>query len=232
MNVPETILDFIFEDRAKTTERVLDLGCGTGISTRQVAPRVAEVVGCDPSSAMLARAKDTGGKNISYVIGSAKHIPEKDASFDGVTIFSAFHWFAHRATLDEIFRVIRPNGWLAIINRENSAKFEKRLRSVIGKYVMKLPPSAKEEYDPERLLLNGSVSNLRTAKFTYEEASSRSEILAYVRSRSIWNYVPLEARSLAEISIQKWLDSESNKQGLFVRQVEIVCITCTRPNTT
>lgn len=229
MNVPEAVLDFIFKGGIDKTERILDLGCGTGISTRQVASRAAEIVGCDPDLAMLQQAKSSGGKNISYMAGSATCIPGRDASFDGVTISSAFHWFANSTAVAEIFRVLRPGGWLAIINRENSSAFEQALRAVVGKYALELPPSAKHGYDPEALLLESGALDLRMASFSSEEVSSISGTLAYIRSRSLWNYVPLESRELAEDHLRQWLDSMSNAHGKIARRVETTCITCSRP---
>ena len=229
MSVPETVLNFIFHDGIDTSERILDLGCGTGISTRQVAPKAAAVVGCDPDSAMLQQAKSSGGKNITYMAGGATCIPGKDASFDGVTIFSAFHWFANSTAIAEIFRVLRPGGWLAIVNRQNSLAFEQRLRAVVGKYALELPPSAKLGYDPELILLEGGALDLRMASFSLEEVSSTSGTLAYIRSRSLWNYVPLESRGLAEDHLRQWLGSILNARGQVVRKVEVTCITCIRP---
>lgn len=224
MNVPEAIIDFIFGDQMAITDRVLDLGCGTGISTRQIASRAAEVVGCDPDPTMLAHAISAGGKNIRYVVGRATHIPEKDASFDGVTIFSAFHWFANREAISEIFRVIRPGGWLAIINRENAPEYELRLRSVLADFAAEMPPSAKRGYAPESLLVREGVTKMRVATFSQEEVTSRSVALSYVMSRSVWNYVPFKLRSSAKISVQNWLDSRINKRGKIVRKVEIKCV--------
>src|SRR5437763_840626 len=63
--------------------RVLDLGCGTGISTRFVAARGHRVLGIDPNEEMLAAATDAGGAE--YARGECTRTGRPDASAELVT---------------------------------------------------------------------------------------------------------------------------------------------------
>jgi ubiquinone/menaquinone biosynthesis C-methylase UbiE len=72
---------------------VLDLACGTGISTRQLAAGGIKVAGCDIDPLMLSYVTERGGAHIRYAIGRAEAIPFKDAGFDAVTSFYGYHWF-------------------------------------------------------------------------------------------------------------------------------------------
>ena len=73
-------------------ERVLDVGCGTGVATRAVARRVAptgRVVGVDPSPTMLSVAREVAERDglleqIDFQIGDARALPVDDAAFDVV----------------------------------------------------------------------------------------------------------------------------------------------------
>ena len=98
-------------------ERVLDVGCGTGIVARQVASRVeptGKVTGLDVSSNMLAVARATAtqeGLTIELREGNAERLPFADSSFDLVLCQFALMFIAHKATaLVEMRRVVSENG--------------------------------------------------------------------------------------------------------------------------
>lgn len=90
---------------------VLDLAAGTGKLTRALRERFAVVIAVEPDEAM--RAWIDGDARA----GSAEAIPLADASVDGVFVAEAFHWFDYERALDEIRRVLRPGGGLAIVAR-------------------------------------------------------------------------------------------------------------------
>ncbi len=92
----------------------LDVGCGTGLSTRAVARVTDRVVGIDSSPEMLGQA--TGGPGIVYQQAQAESLPFADRSFDLINVGLAFHWFTPDAFLREARRVLRDDGWLVIYN--------------------------------------------------------------------------------------------------------------------
>lgn len=68
-------------------KRALDVGCGTGHHSRLFAELGANVVGIDPSEAMLARAKMlTSGDNPRFVPGGFAEIPQLDGRFDFIAV--------------------------------------------------------------------------------------------------------------------------------------------------
>ena len=101
---------------------VLDLCCGTGDMTfalyRHAAEPKPRMTGADFSSAMLDRARAKGtGKPIAWVEADALHMPFADASFDLVTSAFGFRNLAnYDAGLREIYRVLRPNGEIGILD--------------------------------------------------------------------------------------------------------------------
>lgn len=93
--------------------RVLDLGCGKGRFASRLADAGARVIGLDISSAMLAEAVD-----LARVRASARRLPFADASFDAVVAVEVFEHLPDIAgTLDELARVLRPGGRLAIVDK-------------------------------------------------------------------------------------------------------------------
>ena len=104
----------------KPTDRVLDLGCGTGWASRRLAFMVpeGEVVGIDVADEMLRRAEQasSGIANVRYLWGSAEKIPAADNSFDKVLSVESFYYYADQGkALDELRRVIAPGGRLFIL---------------------------------------------------------------------------------------------------------------------
>ena len=105
----------------KAGERVLDLGCGTGIVARQVAPRLGgrgTVTAMDPSANMLTVARAIAARdrlNIEWQEGRAEALPFADASFDLVLSQFALMFFDDRPrALAEVHRVLAPSGRLAL----------------------------------------------------------------------------------------------------------------------
>jgi ubiquinone/menaquinone biosynthesis C-methylase UbiE len=102
-------------------ERILDLGCGSGIVARQVAALLgsgARVTGLDASPAMLTVAEQMAareGAEVEWVHGAAEALPFKDGSFDVVLCQQALQFCPDRpAALGELRRVLAGGGRLVI----------------------------------------------------------------------------------------------------------------------
>jgi trans-aconitate methyltransferase len=86
-------------------ERILDLGCGDGTLTRQIAGRGAVVVGIDAAIDFVAAARKAG---IDARLGDARSLTF-DGEFDAVFSNAVLHWVRDAdAALDGIFRALRP----------------------------------------------------------------------------------------------------------------------------
>lgn len=101
--------------------RLLDLGCGAGHVSFQVAPLVKEVVAYDLSQQMLdvvsAAAVDRGLNNIRTVCGAAERLPFADGEFDFVfSRYSAHHWSDLGLALREVRRILKPGGVAAFVD--------------------------------------------------------------------------------------------------------------------
>jgi SAM-dependent methyltransferase len=96
---------------------VVDLGCGTGLSTRLWAGRAAHVIGIEPSDDMRRQAEAaTTPPEIVYRRGWAERVEIEDASADVVTCVQSFHWMDPEATLREAARCLRRGGVFAAID--------------------------------------------------------------------------------------------------------------------
>lgn len=99
-------------------ERALDAGCGTGALAYALAPRVAEVVGVDPSSAFLDAARRGAPANCVFVEGDATALPFEYGSFDiGGCLRVLHHVRRPELVVSELARVTRPGGRILVADQ-------------------------------------------------------------------------------------------------------------------
>jgi len=101
---------------AVANRRLLDIGCGTGI----LFPYIMEwqVTAVDISDGMLKKARQNNpGNVVAFVQADAEALPFENNLFDCAVLFSVFpHFDRPIAVLQEIRRVIKPGGEIAIIH--------------------------------------------------------------------------------------------------------------------
>jgi ubiquinone/menaquinone biosynthesis C-methylase UbiE len=105
-------------------QRVLDLGCGTGVATRAVARRLGTtgtVTGIDPTPAFVARAEGIaqaeGIVNVTFAVGDGRSLRFQGGQFDtaiAITVLS--HLPERERVLAELVRVVRPGGRILVMD--------------------------------------------------------------------------------------------------------------------
>ncbi|NMC52654.1 MAG: class I SAM-dependent methyltransferase [Chloroflexi bacterium] len=98
-------------------DRVLEIGCGTGLVTLGVAPHVKQIEGVDIAPQMIAiaqrKAAQQGVKNVQFQVYDGYALPYEDASFDAVLLFNILHIVKEPHTpLREARRLLKPGGSL------------------------------------------------------------------------------------------------------------------------
>jgi SAM-dependent methyltransferase len=95
--------------------RVLDLAAGTGKLSRALLAGGFDVVAVEPLDSMReVLIEKLGAERVKA--GVAESIPLHDRSVDAVTVADGFHWFDYGPALNEIGRVLRPRGGLAVLS--------------------------------------------------------------------------------------------------------------------
>ncbi len=101
----------------RADSHVLDVACGTGVLARDALARAGatgRVVGADPAPGMLAAAKEIES-GIEWVLCSAEALDVDDETFDCIVSQFGMMFFQDRQkSADEMFRVMKPGGSLAI----------------------------------------------------------------------------------------------------------------------
>jgi len=119
---------------------VVELGAGTGILTRQLIDLGVPVIALEPVISMRTTLSGTVPE-ADVRVGSAENIPLPDNSVDTIIAGQAFHWFDPPAALDEIVRVLRPEGHLVTVwnVRDESIRWVAEYSKVIEQYAVNAP---------------------------------------------------------------------------------------------
>jgi ubiquinone/menaquinone biosynthesis C-methylase UbiE len=99
------------------SERVLDVGCGTGELLARLAAKypALRLAGLDPVPEMLAVARAKLRPGVDLRVGWANELPWPDGRFDVVVSCNMFHYITHPvAAVGEMERVLRPGGRIVI----------------------------------------------------------------------------------------------------------------------
>lgn len=115
---PPAILEFL-KAHCRLTEFavVADIGSGTGLLTELFLKNGNYVFGVEPNSEMRSAAENLLQKysHFKSIPGRAEETTLDEQSVDFITIGQAFHWFDRSKTRQEFARVLKPQGWIALV---------------------------------------------------------------------------------------------------------------------
>ena len=224
-------------------ERVLDIGCGSGVVTRDLARRVGaggSVVGLDPSAALLtvaAELADDAGLagRITWREGDARALPFDDGAFDAAVAVTALcHIPDGEHAVPELVRVVRPGGRVGVFDRDNDSyiiahpdrALTRRIvaagsdhTTVDGWLIRRLP----------RLLRAAGLIDVRVRAFASIEQDPHGFYATNAGAR--WADVAVQTGAISEEERQRWvadLDAEAATGG-FVAGLTHLFVWGTRP---
>jgi SAM-dependent methyltransferase len=129
-------------------QKVLDVGCGSGVLTEELARRAGarNVAGVDPSPMLQASAERVPGAD--FRTGGAESLPWEDGSFDAALAQLVVHFMVDAAAgVDEMARVTRPGGIVAACTWD-FAGAGMQLLSTFWQSVRAIDPDARSEDSP------------------------------------------------------------------------------------
>ncbi len=135
-NYPEQIVAYL-KSRLNLSPKahLLDLGTGTGKFLPYLKQLSHHIIAVDPIAEMLAQLK-FAHPDIEAVQGSSDHLSLANESVDAVFCAQSFHWFANIKSLQEIERVLKPDGCLVLIwnQRDTEIDWVKALANEIAPF--------------------------------------------------------------------------------------------------
>lgn len=215
---PKKVISVIFDSIQARNPVILDLGCGTGISTRQLAKIKTSVIGCDIDKDMLRIARLNPKPNINYVEGSAEKIPFDNYMFDCVTTFIAFHWFMNKRAIRQIKRVLKPNGVFCIV-QPRFASFQKDYRIILEKELKrKIPKRYKQSEEILPFLKQNGFNGVKRCVVKSNVKYTLDEYIELLKSYSLWNFVPVTRRKEIENLLKSYFQSKLVNE--YIRNIE------------
>jgi ubiquinone/menaquinone biosynthesis C-methylase UbiE len=112
----------------RSEDVILDIGGNTGKVTEAYSNNCKEVIVLEPKRNVVEYGKSRR-PNIKFVEGEAENIPLPDAYFDKVVASASFHHFSdHDKALEEMKRVLKPDGKIIILEIDPNTRRGERLK--------------------------------------------------------------------------------------------------------
>lgn len=196
---PASALDFLLEHCSLSVGSwVIDIGCGTGISSRLLAERGLNVIGVEPNAEMRALAnkepRPASEATLEYRDGRAEDTSLPGDSADAVVAAQAFHWFKPEEALREFHRLLRPRGWVILMwnERDESDPFT----AAYGAVIRSAPDAAVVEGPRGRagdpLLVHSLFVHAARHVFTHHQELDEESLLGRAFSAS---YAPRDPQT-------------------------------------
>jgi ubiquinone/menaquinone biosynthesis C-methylase UbiE len=239
---PDEFFDLIKREyNLSKSDRVLDLGCGTGQIPIPLAALVKEVVAMDPEPEMIAegkkQAKIHGAENIVWIEGGSETLPEMEATlgrFKLVTMGTSFHWMDREKILNELYEIIIDGGgivivWNTSIWTRTPNDWQSAAKTVIKKYLgeerragsgyFQVLPRRHEEFVSESRFIR-----METWTRHWVVSSTLDEVIGNLYSTSMANpYILGNSKEAFEEDLREAL-LKINSSGIFTSEGDLEAI--------
>jgi len=198
-SMPSVIVD-ILTQLAHTSfpHLVVDLGCGTGLSTRTWAKRAENIIGVEPNDNMRSKAEIMSKEQpaISYQKGTATNTKLPGESADIATICQTIGWVQPNATFTEASRILRSQGIFAavdydvppIITLEIDALEREFLENTKGLMLKHLPNYHTKHWDKKKYLSlmvsSGKFAHTKELAVHSKEEGNVERIIGFILTQS------------------------------------------------
>ena len=181
--LPREAIEIIKKYKDTNIETIVDIGCGTGLSTLVCTEFSRNVIGIEPSTDMLNEAKKKERDNLKFKQGFGEKTGLSESIADIVICVQAFHWMNPEMVLKEVHRILKPNGIFAVINADYPPIINKELEKIYLNIVNK---AKKAEDFSETILVNKEkfIDSIRNCNlFDYYREISFSKTEKYDKER-------------------------------------------------
>lgn len=180
---------------------ILDVGCGTGIASRQLQAAGCKVLGVEPDARMAEYARERG---LEVEVAKIETWDPRGRAFDALTAAQCWHWVDPVAGAAKAAQVLRPGGLLAAF--WNVDQLPPELDAVSGKIYRQVFPAVTTNADPYKVMTgtaaeaidqDGRFHAAEQWRFEWQRQYTRDEWLDRVPTNGGMNLLPPD--KLAEV---------------------------------
>lgn len=195
---------------------VLDLGCGSGLSTKIWENNADKILAFDPSKEMVDFAsKRNKSSKIEFKVGFSHAIPLVSETVDIISCSQSFHWMEPKSTLKESKRLLRSGGvflvydviWPPSVNYAYESAYNK-LFSTIKSLTENLEQEISIRWDKKKHYENIVQSNyfkyVKESYFHKSETISKDKLLGIAMSQGGLEALLKRGFSRSEIGLDKF----------------------------
>jgi SAM-dependent methyltransferase len=176
---------------------IADIGSGTGISSELFLAHGHHVIGVEPNADMRAAAESLLGAYPRFVSvnGTAEHTTLSAGSVDLVVAGQAYHWFDPEPGAREFQRVLRPDGWIALIwndRQTSSTPFLRGYEALLREFSTDYSAIDHKNSDPDQLGVAFERAQFANAqRFDYAGLEGRLLSSSYAPESGHPNHAPM-----------------------------------------
>ncbi|MCC7448151.1 MAG: class I SAM-dependent methyltransferase [Anaerolineae bacterium] len=216
---PPVIPDILTQlARVARPHLVVDLGSGTGLSTRIWAERADSVIGIEPSDDMCQQAvkQSSHFSNVRYQHGLSTATGLPDNCADIVTASQALHWMEPTGTFAEVMRILRPGGVFAALDNDWPPTMDWEAMQAYETYIDNAEKLAREK---------GMVKDVRkwdkAGHLARMQASGR---FRYITEFAVHHTEPGSAERLVGMALSQGVSQTLLKNGLPEEQFGVTAL--------
>ena len=203
---PSQLIDEIIKKaQLKPNSFILEIGCGPGIATTQLAERGFSIVSIEPSaeSADLAKARCQNYSQVEILNTTFEEWNLQPETFDAVVATTSFHWLDRNLATKKSAAALKANGFLILLwntpPQPSKEIYDSFLKEIYQTYAPNLIgyeelSRYQEHLDQfgEQLINSGDFENLSTGQFVKELSYSVDDYIMLLSTLS--PYIRLEEK--------------------------------------
>lgn len=212
--------------------KIADLGAGPGLLSKMLSDRGGIIDAVEPSEALIETGRDHVGDDprINFKQGYAEDTNLQTDHYDIVIVLRAWHWFRRDKALKEIERIIKPEGYLIVMDSgfTPSEKVVKKSMKIIRKHSPdeELRPAGSKA-DSEQMINSFPVEwfeewkkkkfdMTEMFKIDYSMKFSNEQWIGRLKTVSLLAYMDAAEQSKALDKVMAYLDENFEKKKLKI----------------